>query len=99
MNSCNCMDENCPNSVTPPYDRVRVPYQQFIDEQDVSGRVDVVGAAVNARYNIKIENLSGVTMFYCTYILCLFISRRFRFMYSFTGYLILPLIVTLQISP
>ena len=57
------MDENCPNSVTPPYDRVRVPYQRFIDEQDVSGRVDVVGAAVNARYNIRIENLSCFTMF------------------------------------
>ena len=46
------MDENCPNSATPPYDRVVVPYQRFIKEQDVSGRVDVVEAAVNARYNM-----------------------------------------------
>ena len=65
------MDENCPNSVTPPYDRVRVPYQRFIDEQDVSGRVDVVGAAVNARYNIRIENLSCLTIIahiFCVYL-------------------------------
>ena len=47
--TCNCMDENCPNSRTAPYDRVSVPYKRFSNEPDMSGSMDVVETAINSR--------------------------------------------------
>ena len=49
ITSCNCMDEGCPNSRSPPYDRIRMPYKRFFNEHTTAGRLDVVGAAVNER--------------------------------------------------
>ena len=48
--SCNCMDENCPNSRAAPYDRISVPYKRFRNDTDVATSMDVVGAAINSRY-------------------------------------------------
>ena len=47
--SCNCMDENCPNSRAAPYDRVSVPYKRFHNEPDLHPSMDVVGASINSR--------------------------------------------------
>ena len=47
--SCNCMDENCPNSRAAPYDRVSVPYKIFQNEPDFHPSMDVVGASINSR--------------------------------------------------
>ena len=47
--SCNCMDENCPNSRAAPYDRISVPYKRFRNDTDVATSMDVVGAAINSR--------------------------------------------------
>ena len=52
ISTCNCMDENCPNSITPPYDRISVPYKRFVNESDQTLSVDVVGAAINSRYSV-----------------------------------------------
>jgi hypothetical protein len=49
ISTCNCMDENCPNSITPPYDRISVPYKRFMNEPEQTRSVDVVGAAINSR--------------------------------------------------
>ena len=49
ITSCNCMDEGCPNSGSPPYDRIRMPYKRFFNEHSSAGRLDVVGAAINEK--------------------------------------------------
>ena len=49
ITSCNCMDEGCPNSRSPPYDRIRMPYKRFFNEHNSAGRLDVVGAAINTK--------------------------------------------------